>query len=323
MSITTTHFLGLVILCHVFSSDAATHYSIISDSCHIIGDTDLYGIGIRLGLYLGWASLVVASLIAPSQSRPAGLGAFVITVSMLVSMATSPSQDRHAVYDVVIVWYETTVLFTGLVLDIFCSYRLAISVAIFALMSLSGRRTRWLLTHWKEVKCHPEAGPLVSAFYILMGLQICAVLAFIVMVAWPILLVGREPMGIRRWDQQTTRLWKRCAAHIFAISCGVVAIVNVEVLIKKADIDLSAASWKRTSQLIPLIGWLLNFSIILWNGIKTGILQDRRQEWPIIQLFNNIKLVYQHQQGPSRQSSEVLHGANLPLRAHEDNSSAD
>ena len=299
MFTTTIPLVCWMILIHALPSDAATHYS-TTDSCHIIGDTDLYGIGIRLGMYLQWASLVIASLIAPSQSRPAGLGAFVITVSILVAMATSPSQDAKAVYDVVIVFYETTVLFGGLVPGTFYSYPWRMLVAHSTLQFLSFSRIWWLIyngsDHWKEAKCDPGHGPITplnSAYFVLAGAQACASIAMVVMISWPTLLARREAVGIRRRDQQTTRLWKRCAAHILAISCGVVAIVNIEVLIKKADIDLSGASWKNTGQLIPLIGGLLNFSIIVWNGIKTGILQRRGQEWPVIQLFNDIKLIYE------------------------------
>ncbi|KAF5707583.1 hypothetical protein FMUND_11017 [Fusarium mundagurra] len=60
-----------------------------STSCDITGDDDLYGIGIRLSLYLQWATVLIATWIAPNEAFYARTLGNIITIAVLANAIRS------------------------------------------------------------------------------------------------------------------------------------------------------------------------------------------------------------------------------------------
>ncbi|KAI4098236.1 MAG: hypothetical protein L6R37_006606, partial [Teloschistes peruensis] len=73
---------------------ASTHYLADPDSCQIVGDTDLYGIGVRVGLYLQWLSLFLAVVFAsPNEAIHAFTASNIITLAVFTSFLVGINSD--------------------------------------------------------------------------------------------------------------------------------------------------------------------------------------------------------------------------------------
>lgn len=93
-----------------------TRYSNATEACqqgHIIGNTDLYGTGVRTSLYLQWASITTAYLVAPSQSTPAFIAALVISLSIWISVVSNFSRDGSLSLDFAIVEFKNVYFVFG------------------------------------------------------------------------------------------------------------------------------------------------------------------------------------------------------------------
>jgi len=92
---------------------ATTHYSNAPERCQSIGDTDLYGNGVRFGLYLQWVAIVLAIIVAPSQTGPAWIGAMIVSFSVVVSLLSRSGSNTLLGVNLMIALWETLIWFVG------------------------------------------------------------------------------------------------------------------------------------------------------------------------------------------------------------------
>ena len=76
-------FVALAFVPAIVSATAT--YSPDPHSCEIIGDSELYGIGIRIGSYLQWAAIFLAILLVPENAIGAFLASNVLTLAIVIS----------------------------------------------------------------------------------------------------------------------------------------------------------------------------------------------------------------------------------------------
>ncbi|KAE9989644.1 hypothetical protein EG327_002445 [Venturia inaequalis] len=82
--------MSLPLSCLVGPSNTHTTFSATSQTCVLNGNDDIYGIELRLGLYLQWAFLIVATWIAPEAARYARSIANIITIALLADALKPP-----------------------------------------------------------------------------------------------------------------------------------------------------------------------------------------------------------------------------------------
>lgn len=114
--------LAITMLALVASVDANTHYINGAGTCQLLGDTDLYGTGIRVGLILQWASILIAFVIALLESIPTFTSSNIITFAIIISLLAGISDESLVVADWVIVTCLTFVLFIGLTPGVLINY---------------------------------------------------------------------------------------------------------------------------------------------------------------------------------------------------------
>jgi hypothetical protein len=86
---------------------ATTHYSDAPEPCQIIGDT------VRFGLYLQWVAIVLATIVAPSQTGPAWIGAMIVSFSVVVSLLSRSGSNTLLGVNLMIALWETLIWFVG------------------------------------------------------------------------------------------------------------------------------------------------------------------------------------------------------------------
>ena len=94
---------------------AATRYAEGSGNCEIVGDADVYGLGIRLNYYLQWVAVVFATWIAQEQVEPARLLSYSVTVSVYVNTFLNVSHGSLVAVEWWIVYSMTFVLTLGFI----------------------------------------------------------------------------------------------------------------------------------------------------------------------------------------------------------------
>jgi hypothetical protein len=73
-------------------------------SCEIIGDTDIYGIGIRLSFYLQWGATLVALLFdLGEEARGLRVSSNIITISVLTNVFLGISSGSILILELIIV----------------------------------------------------------------------------------------------------------------------------------------------------------------------------------------------------------------------------
>lgn len=290
--------LALIAFVLAVPVDANTYYMSESDRCQLLGDVDLYGIGIRIGLYLQWTSILIALLIAPSESIPTFTASNIITFAIIISLLAGISNESLVVADWTIVTCLTFVLFIGLTPGVlinysdhlgstmmFCVLCIMYSVLLIPLpwvtfvgwsrgQTSSCHFKSWLMLNSGSYPGEEGASTLPKSMGIIGGLvgvcMLCGALYFMCRRLW---LGHSETETSSKSHRSREREWSALKSPIrigfvasSALGFGTLAIVTVEITIARNRIDLSRAPLTSTGQLIPFLSGLINLLVICWSA---------------------------------------------------------
>jgi hypothetical protein len=79
-------------------------------SCAVAGDSDLYGLGVRLGLYLTGAACILAKIFAPSRAGGLTSGLHVLSFAITLTLIKNVIQGRPAMLELYLVLTTTQIL---------------------------------------------------------------------------------------------------------------------------------------------------------------------------------------------------------------------
>ncbi|MCJ1453523.1 hypothetical protein MMC28_003870 [Mycoblastus sanguinarius] len=279
---------------------AYTYYTSEPGSCVIIGDTDLYGIGIRLGLYLQWLAIFLACLLSPPDAISSFIASNVLTSSIFIGFLSGDWDRGIVIVEWFLVLHETSSLYAGLILLIVCCYGslkncqmmwLTLSVSYGTVASVSPYILIVYGGKGRKEGCH---NPLDSVSPTMSAVVLC----FVALLG---LLLNFRPLVqriARKVDASTLRFSKRrifggrglqsyrfkLLSVIIAVVFGILFITRVENTLVRAEIDTSVANLKDTSQLIPFLSGLFNLVYICYCGWDVG-----PRNWPIRNWYIDFK----------------------------------
>lgn len=321
---TANQNVGLILAITIFAcaaqADAGTYYVNGSDNCELLGDIDLYGIGIRVGLYLQWVSILIALLLAPSESIPTFTASNIITFAIIISLLAGISNESLLLADWIIVTCLTFVLFIGLTPGVlinysdhlhstmmFCVLCIMYSVLLIPLpwvtfvawshgQTSSCRFKSWLMLNTGSYPGDEGASTLPKSMSIVGGLvgicMLCGALYFICRRLW----LDHRNMVTRDISRRPKEGWNRNSLKspirigfivLTAFGFGTFAITTVEITIARNRIDLSRAPLNNAGQLIPFLSGLINMLVICWsavrgiNGRKSAVRRGRTLTWKL------------------------------------------
>lgn len=86
-------------------------------ACEVNGDSDLYGLGVRLGLYLTGVACILARIFAPTRAGGLTSGLHVLTFALNLTLLKNVLQGRPAMLELYMVMALTQILTLMLVLS--------------------------------------------------------------------------------------------------------------------------------------------------------------------------------------------------------------
>ncbi|KAF2122684.1 hypothetical protein BDV96DRAFT_639256 [Lophiotrema nucula] len=297
------HLSWLTILLTLASpSHQFTHYA--PDSCTIIGDSDVYGIGIRTSYYLSFFAALIA-LVAGKKNviKYCMKGLIVIMLAILVTLIRNTVMGSFAVFE----WLITfPLLLTPGLCIIFCllSHENAVICGCFGVIySVYCFLQPWL--YWNRTfqglnpDCNPKYfiytfidlyNPHLIKFFKAMAIIACIGGVFVAAISISYLVQGAlsSDEKLKEKDEKAGSLFNTITenseanvrvletaqkafrytiAAVFLFS-GVNIIVFTEKMLARNDVDLSDASFESTSQLIPFLVGLFNLVSTLYSSFK-------------------------------------------------------
>ncbi|KAL9578047.1 MAG: hypothetical protein Q9212_005976 [Teloschistes hypoglaucus] len=308
MGYTRVRCLLLVLATGLRITAASTHYLADLDSCQIVGDTDLYGIGVRVGLYLQWLSLFLALVFAsPNEAIHAFTASNIITLAVFTSFLVGINDhgDGLVFVDFPIVVCLTIVLSIGLVIAALFAYKdntrtrimacfliFIYSCPIYMLpwVAFEGydhgnrphcRLQTWILWYWydeegakakkEKAKGGAHQGLQNLALFLPLLWTIILLLVFrgvflhhhsTKSAGWSSVPGTTDDTSSSPAEATADRVQARARLPGLFIAigtcCAIFVVAEVEQAIRENQIDMSAATWSNTGQLVPLLSGMFN-----------------------------------------------------------------
>jgi hypothetical protein len=269
-------------------TNANTSFSSTSVGCVLNGDDDVYGIGIRMSLYLQWAALLIATWVAPDEARYARSIANIITIAVLANTFKNPQGGSVIVLEWWIVTFNTFFLQIGNVpfsrkliggsasslgamMLIWTAIVIANCWVWFAGMNLGRVEGCDVKTYFFFHAVSVYSGTWQTVFRTIAAVG-CVFGAFfaltaIAAISWNVTnAVGKE-------DEDTAKqpLLAATLSTAFQILIGAIAIIETEMTIRINDINM-AESLRSSGQLIPFAIGLFSFIATISVGVRNFII---------------------------------------------------
>jgi hypothetical protein len=274
----------------------ATRFTGEQGSCQILGDSDVYGLGIRLNYYLQWAAIVFATWIAPEQVEPARLTSNVVTIAVYVNTFLGVRHDSLIAAEWWIVYFMTFVLTLGFIPTSTILLRKSIySFGFLGLLwSMIIFAECWVW--FKGVDIGHRDGCIVKIYFLFFKVNVenktwrtmfkiesivaCVVGAGVLLYGLFLLYSGW--FGEKVDDGGTTKAKNEKATiytlngmlMAFQLVTGALAILQIEMTLKINDIDIQGAPLTSSGQLIPFVAGIFTLAATFGAGFN-HLMKDR------------------------------------------------
>lgn len=264
----------------VSQTSAFTHFESDEASCTIEGDPDVYGIGIRIGLYLQWAAILVATIFNPSQTRIGRTTCNILILSIFINTFRTLSEHNLVALEWYIVIWLTWVLNVGNVPPTLAHLHESTgSFATMLLLWLCIIATQpWL--YFIGVNSGSRAGCDVRIFFFgsisvygkwrTFG-KVFSVLGCLcgfgaLAAAVNILLAGTVPPDLN--DDNDHRNTAVYILSFIQLVTGTISILMVEMTIRINNVDMGSISLLDSGQLIPTLIGIFTLGSICFSSIR-------------------------------------------------------
>jgi hypothetical protein len=286
--------VALAFLSLVAPSSQFTHYE--EGTCHLIGDPDLYGVGVRVSYYLAFFSGIIALVSSRAEVvDDVRKGNAIVSLALFIVLVRNSLRGSLAVFEWQLIFtmmlFLLSVAFVPLIFLggwtsaalLFITYGLFSVLLPWVYFDLvdQGRMEgcelkMFLFTHFDFYNVHwigflkfqSIMACLVGVVCIIVGL------GFIACRLW----FGWDDIPSNR-NNDSEDNWSRAQFALSALLVGIVTIIFAEKLISVNNVDLSEVSLISTSQLIPfLVGIITFISTVLsiWDGLRKDDLEGCR-----------------------------------------------
>jgi len=281
------------------------HTSFAPDTCDLIGDGDLYGIGVRISYYLFFGATVVAILRrSVSKTHDKHIGTLgrcaeavnILTFAILFILVKNTLNGSFATLEWFLTYPTILIAFISLFFALpwgtntgrLLCYGFTLSLLTICQPWLywrrlyQGRKSECVVRYW-FFGVRNFYGETWTMFFKVMSILACVLGGFLLLsVAFYVLcLRGWErfclmPMVVTAEDlkrdisygsKKRKRSWMRLrlCGLVFLLFVGVFTMVMTEKTILANRIDLASTPLDSTSQLIPFITGLLSFLTTLYS----------------------------------------------------------
>lgn len=292
--------LALILALYVSPSWQFTHYVSDPNSCEIVGDTDIYGIGVRISYYLAFWSGIIAVLFNHKNAvRDCRKGLNIISSAVFITVVRNTVQGSFALFE----WYIV--------------FPMVIFIPIFSLVTFNAKEivkeivsmsvwfflnsTYSLLQPWiwwiklhqgSRPQCNPQVliyawfdlyNPKYVTFGKVISIFVCITGAIILLSSLALILAAgfngdeiekyinsvlhqmraESPHSHHQQDEKSSG--KNVGMALLSSFPGITVIVFTELVLKRNRVDLSGAPLTSTSQLLPLLVGIFTFVSTIWS----------------------------------------------------------
>lgn len=283
------------------SSSAVEAYTSFTDSgdpktCHILGDTDIYGLGVRLGFYLHYFSTIFAIWLDPTASCSVRTQLNIFTIAVFINVyRTAKSEGSLFMLEFFIVTNMTLFLTMGTVpitlRQLWISKTSVCTMAVLWIVwmfaspwvafkeQLSGRKPGCsvnLVLFFVPVDAYSSVWDI--AFKVSSALLVVGGVVYLVLLGIAgVLYFGmdhkrRDEMDSAARGEEDVPLKRKIIQTIQMIVTGTFCVSMVEYTIMENKIDLSAAPITSTGQLLPVLVGALPIGAIAVKAIKKWVI---------------------------------------------------
>lgn len=284
-----------------------TRYSDDAGSCQIIGDPDLYGVGIRASLYLSHAGAIIALAFGlQKQVKDSRIAMSIVVIAITINTIISASKGSFVLLEWYLIWILGTMLPTIVLSpaswiggDSLATAILGLGICIMALCF------PWIYfiipEQGHKVGCEAKIYVLYMTLDIYnkhwqIFIKVIACFAFACAVvltpvwiwfigrAVSITLSGKEKKKPERpnYQEENTIFEMDVKAAIIGVIWlfyGISCAVFVEMTLIVGGIDMSGTSLSSASQQIPFLIGLFSFVTVCWAALKRAMqIRRKRQE---------------------------------------------
>ncbi|KAF2476915.1 uncharacterized protein BDR25DRAFT_276513 [Lindgomyces ingoldianus] len=257
----------------------------VSQICAFPGNQDLYGAGIRIGLYLQWIATLLVTIFDQKEEQTLRVVNLLVQSAIFLGLCIIPSPQIHPIEPVITLWLLVGALssLTGDGLSYFAHFSGAFRVAFYTALSTY---SCWFWFVGIESMLQPECK--VVAFFggtaidgrfrtfskvVSVGSLAVCVCCF-GFVFWAMLQRCKNTKGIH---ERIGSPAPRVELSLLFLSLGliVVSIVAIEYLIKANSIS-GTNEVESVGQLIPLLVGALGCGMICWRILKKFLFRRKR-----------------------------------------------
>jgi hypothetical protein len=289
----------ILLILLIAPSEAATPFaSFPPKSCSIRGDPDIYGVGIRLNYYLQYVSLLLLPYLSSSPESYALQATLqttnILTISIYTCTLLTLSPSTLVALEWWILYFLTFMPFIGFVSNKTILMKrsvagLGFTGFLWCTLSFAGCWV-WFV----GVDYGQRAGCEVKLFFFFHAInlsdkiwRIIFKIASVVACVLGVFVLGSY--FIRFWNKVTK---KECDVEVkdidtpagigdndtgvlrvgmtmFQLLFGIFAIVQVEMTLKSNHVDLPGSPISAMGQLIPFVGGIYTFIVVLYSGLTT------------------------------------------------------
>jgi hypothetical protein len=266
-----------------------THYE--ENSCTIIGDPDVYGIGVRISYYLTFFSGVIALAFANhAAANDAKKGNAVIGFAVLIILIRNAMQGSLAVFEFEILFTMMFLLMgvafiplamlgdrlTSAALSIVYGLYCAVLPWIFFTLKDQGRKDGcelrgFFFAYFNFFNVHWVGFLRFSAVISCIGGSTFIIGGFIYGISKLRRTKGKEEEEEDEDEKEEEKEGTQIVCAVFAflaLPIGIASIIFTEKMISGNNIDLSDSKLISTSQLLPFIVGIIGFISTAWTVTK-------------------------------------------------------
>ncbi len=278
--------IALTFLSLAAPSAQFTHYE--EGSCQIIGDPDLYGVGVRISYYLAFLAGVVALAFGNSRAvEDAKKGNAIIGFALLIILVRNAVQGSLAVFEWDLVFTMVFLLMSVAFIPLTILGGIMSSAALSIIYGLYAVLLPWVYFNLGDQGREEDCGlkAFVLAYFdfynvhwigFLKAMSVIGAMGGVTLIIVGFVLAGyaiKNPKkenvadGADGGDKDALRGMAQVFAFI-SICVGAVTIAFTEKLISGNNVDLSEASFDSASQLIPFLVGVSTLFSALWTCVE-------------------------------------------------------
>ncbi|KAK0702828.1 hypothetical protein B0H67DRAFT_614131 [Lasiosphaeris hirsuta] len=292
------------------------HTSYAPNTCDLVGDGDLYGIGVRISYYLFFAATLIA-IFRRSVSHTLTIGPLgrcaeavnILTFAILIVLVKNTLNGSFATLEWFLTYPTILVTFFSLFFALprsnnkgrLLCYAFTLSLLtvcqpwLYWRRMYQGRKSECVVRYW-FFGVRDFYGQTWITFFKVMSILACAIGALSLVAvlffalcrsAWREWLDPKRKMKAEYLDrdisygpEEKKRRYKglRLCGLLFLLFVGGFTMVMTEKTISVNNIDLADTPLESTSQLIPFVTGLLSFLTTLYSCIPFKMIQDKIAE---------------------------------------------